>query len=104
MENVKRSSLIYILLFLFISSFAQTKEISLFSQVWPDGYLYYPKNLEKVLPDSIKTAVLINPRNDYNMKNIDDVILFMGAHGWRICSFDNKSNYRSKSEEIGRTI
>jgi hypothetical protein len=96
---MKKTSFIFILLFLSISSFAQ-KEISLFCQVWPNGYLYYPKNLEKILPDSIKTAIMINPRNDFNMKNIDDVTLFMGANGWRICSFDNKSNYYILSREI----
>jgi hypothetical protein len=98
---MKKNALIFCLLFLSIFTFAQTKIIMIFCEVggW-NGKLTYPSNLDKTLPDSIKSIVMINPRKDDNLKDPDDIVLFMGADGWRIASYDNRANLYILSREI----
>jgi hypothetical protein len=72
-----------------ILAFSETKKISVFCQVGCNGNLYFPKNPEKLLKDSIRKIVMINPRKDYNPKDINHVMLFMGAYDSRITNFNN---------------
>lgn len=48
-------------------------------------------NLDRLLPDSIKAAVLVNPSDDVRLRNWSDLALWMSLHGWKLSSWDSES-------------
>jgi hypothetical protein len=82
-----------------LRSFAQ-KKINIFCRIALNGVIYYPKNLEKLLPDSLRAIELINPKNEYKFKDLDDILLVMGANGWRITSFDPRVDLYTLNKEL----
>jgi hypothetical protein len=75
---------------------AQTQQIKIYCQVYASiGGLkidYY--DLDKVLPDSIKTPTLIDYVKQYHLRNADinNAILVMSTEGWEISSIANSCN------------
>ncbi len=96
---MKKKLFLLLLLFSSIASFAQ-KKINVFCRVALDGVILYPKNLGDFLPDSLRASVLLNPRKDYKIKNLDNVLLFMGANGWKITSYDHRLDMYTLNREI----
>ncbi len=96
---MKIKLIVLLLLFYSVSSYAQ-KKLNIFCRVALDGVLYFPKNLGMLLPDSLRATVLINPRKDYKIKSLDDVLLFMGANGWKITSYDHRLDMYTLNREI----
>ena len=97
---MKFQAFIIILSIFSISSFAQSRKVNIYGYVEFSGKVVYPKSLEKILPDSIRTAILINPRSDYKIKDYDNVLLFMCANGWNIVSIDNRRRECTITREI----
>ena len=83
-----------------ISSIAQSRKINIYGYVEFSGKVVYPKSLQKILPDSIRAYTLINPRRDYNIKDFDNVLLYMCANGWNIAGVDNRRGEYTITREI----
>lgn len=98
--NMKITTCLSILFLFSISTFAQNKQVNIFCQMQYNGVIHYPKNLEKVLPDSIRKTVMIDPRKDYELKNSDDVLLLMGADGWDISSVNDRTRMYTLCRKI----
>jgi hypothetical protein len=84
-------AVVSVLLLLFVSgaSFAQTQKTIVFCRISSAGQVNYG-NLEKLLPDSIKTSLLVDPRKEFKFRNADNVILWMSLNDWKlICTEAN---------------
>jgi len=65
--------------------FAQTKKITVFSTIDYLGKVDYG-DLKKLLPDSVATKILIDPKKTYNLRKSAHVLLWMSNNGWKLVS------------------
>jgi hypothetical protein len=80
---MKKHLLLIIFGFISIAAFAQTHKVDVFCTIDFLGNVNYI-GLSKLLPDSQKTAILIDYRKKYNIKKGDDVLLWMTLDGWKL--------------------
>jgi hypothetical protein len=71
-----------LLLFLSLSGICQSQKITIFCQVNPGGYMDY-NDLARILPDSIKTAVMIWPNKEHKIRLAEDALIWMELNGWK---------------------
>ena len=107
---MKAVTLSVALIFLGLASFAQAGKITLYCNVFPHGIHqdiqldYY--GADKFLPDSLKTAVLIDYTKGYRLRVADEssILLLMSADGWKLSTLINGSGvsptYYVMSKEI----
>ena len=90
-------SLLFVLLM--SAAFAQTEKVTVYCNLSPGlGGLeidYY--NLGNFLPDSIRSAVVIDYKKQFHVRNADisNVFLLMSADGWKLVSFEKHSGTTS---------
>ena len=86
----------YILLITFILSsaimLAQTNKVNIFCTIDPIGRVNY-YSLKKILPDSLKSKLLIDPRKEYDIKDNYKVLLLMTQNGWKLMTTQNGYPY-----------
>jgi hypothetical protein len=46
-------------------------------------------DLAKLLPDSLKSIAIANPRKDYDLHNVNHVLLWMSLNGWKLISVES---------------
>jgi hypothetical protein len=80
---MKRLLFSLVLFVLSVSLKAQTRKIYIYCSVTAGARIKYFTNLEKALPDSLKAALLIDPRKETGLKDSYDAVLYMLAMGWR---------------------
>ena len=87
---MKAVALTLTLIFLGSFSYAQTQKVTVYCQVYPTlGGLQIDYNdLDKFLPDSLKTTVLKNYKKQYHLRNADvnNLILLLNTDGWQLVS------------------
>jgi hypothetical protein len=95
---MKKIIFILTLSFLSLSAFAQKQKITIFCSVDFNGNVNYNTHdyatsdkalayiLNKLLPDSIKTKVLVNPKKTYHFKHANETLLWMAQNGWKVVS------------------
>lgn len=98
-----------ILLSLSAASTAQTQPTTVFCTISGVGKVNYG-NLDKLLPDSIRTALLVDPQVQFKFKQGNDVLLWMSLHGWKLMGTEtsvggvngnvNSSSFYLLSKEI----
>ena len=49
--------------------------------------------LDQLLPDSIKSRLLVDPRKEFNWKNGDLTLLWLEQQGWRVVAVGVMSSY-----------
>jgi hypothetical protein len=67
------------------SLFAQSTKTVIYCSIDPIGRTYYG-DLNKLLPDSLKTRVLVDVRKQFNLRDPDHVLLWMTMNGWKLIS------------------
>ena len=79
---------LFILLFGFIagSAFAQTHKLTIYSYFSENTGIVEYLNYDKLYPDSIKTAVMIDYKKKYQIKSINTLLLRMNLDGWKVLS------------------
>ena len=82
---MKPLPLALILLSLCFVSVAQTQPTTIYCTISDVGKVNYG-NLDKLLPDSIKTSLLVDPRKQFKFRNAENVLLWMSLHGWKLVS------------------
>lgn len=101
---MKTTILSFIFICLLSFSFAQTQKITIYCRIIPSlGTCHVDYfSLPKLLPDSLKTTVLIDYRKKYSFKKTEDLLLLMNLDGWKLASimFDNGSSHFFLSREI----
>jgi hypothetical protein len=65
-----------------LTTFAQTPKIVVNCTVYLGNVDYRP--LDQLLPDSIKSRLLVDPRKEFNWKNGDNTLLWLEQQGWRV--------------------
>ena len=45
-------------------------------------------NLAELLPDSIATNLLVDPRKKFNMRNFNKILLWLEQRGWKLMTVD----------------
>ena len=65
-----------------VACFSQSKKVTVYCYLDERGYATYG-NTKKLLPDSITTGLLINPREDENIKN-GNALLWMNLNDWQL--------------------
>uniref|UniRef100_UPI0031DFE803 hypothetical protein n=1 Tax=Chitinophaga sp. TaxID=1869181 RepID=UPI0031DFE803 len=81
--SMKQIILIYFILFTVTILKAQTHKVTIFSTVDPTGKIDY-HSLKKILPDSIISKELKDPRKEFGIKDNYKVLLFMVESGWQL--------------------
>jgi len=78
-----------------LASFAQAKKTTIYCSVnlsvMGNKRVDYG-NLEKLLPDSIKSKVLVYPSKDVRLRNWNDLLLWMSLHGWTLATMETDVN------------
>ncbi|MBS1601747.1 MAG: hypothetical protein JST42_03695 [Bacteroidetes bacterium] len=80
-----------ILILISLASFAQGQSTTIYCSVNLSvlgGKRFEYGNLDKLLPDSVKAAVLVYPAKDMRLRNWNDLALWMSLHGWKLASWD----------------
>ena len=80
---MKASLFVLFILFSVLSVKAQKKEITVFCTIDFAGRAQYG-DLGKLLPDSLKSTLLIDPRKQVNLRNPLHVVLWMNENGWKL--------------------
>ena len=94
---MKKIIFILTLSFLSVFAFAQKQKVTIFCSVDFNGNVYYNTQdfaasnkalsiLNKVLPDSIKTKVLVDPKKEFKFKYGNETLLWLAQNGWKIVS------------------
>ena len=95
---MKKIIFVLTLSFLSVSAFAQNQKTTIFCSVDFNGNVYYNTHdyatsnktlshiLDEILPDSIKTKVLVDPKKEYHFKHGNETILWLAQNGWKIVS------------------
>jgi hypothetical protein len=68
--------------------FAQTTKTAIYCTLDVSGQVNYG-DLAKLLPDSLKSIALANPRKDYDLHNVNHVLLWMSLNGWKLISVES---------------
>jgi hypothetical protein len=66
--------------------FAQTPKTIVNCWITDGNVNYGP--LDQVLPDSIKSRLLVDPRKEFNLKDGNNILLWMEQQGWRLVGVD----------------
>jgi len=80
-----------------VFAFAQKQHITIFCSVDYNGKVHYNTQdyganekrisfLDQLLPDSIKTKVLVDPKKQYHFKYGNETLLWMAQNGWKMVS------------------
>jgi hypothetical protein len=80
-----------VLVFVTLVSYGQTPNTVINCYV-TNGRVDYG-NLAKLLPDSMQTSLLIDPRKKFNMKDASNVVLWFEMQGWKIVGVAATSVY-----------
>ncbi len=56
-----------------------------------NGHVNYG-HLADLLPDSIKANLLIDPRKNFNMRDGNNILLWLEQKGWKLMAVDNPTN------------
>lgn len=94
---MKKIIFVLTLSFLSVFAFAQKQQITIFCSVDYSGNVYYNTQdlgatnkslafLDKLLPDSIKTKVLVDPKKMYKFKHGNETLLWLAQNSWKIIS------------------
>jgi len=95
---MKKVILILTLSFFSVAAFAQKQKVTIFCSVDANGNVYYNTQdyattnkslsyiLDKILPDSIKTKVLVDPKKEYHFKHGNETLLWMAQNDWKVVS------------------
>ena len=78
---------IILLLAFSFSTYAQTEKVQVFCQLGETGkinYGYLPSLLTLIMTDSAKQQLLIEPRKQYHLTNIVDILTLMSLNGWKL--------------------
>jgi len=112
---MKKIIFVLTLSFLSVSAFAQKQKITIFCSVDFNGNVNYNTQdyatsnkklsniLGQILPDSIKTKVLVDPKKEYHFKYGNETLLWLAQHDWKIVSSlggNNGNNTWLLSREI----
>src|ERR1700733_8445386 len=101
--------IIFVLTLSFLSgfAFAQKQKVTIFCSVDFNGNVNYNTQdyatrnsklsniLNQILPDSIKTKVLVDPKKLYHFKYGNETLLWMAQNGWKIVSSIGGNNGNS---------
>jgi len=49
-------------------------------------------NLDKLLPDSIKPAIIVYPEKGVRLRGWNDLALWMSLHGWNLAAWDAEAS------------
>src|ERR1700761_7024626 len=63
--------------------FAQSQKTTIYCTVSISGRVDYG-DLANLLPDSLKTTLIIDPRKDLNLKKVNHVLLYLMNKGWKL--------------------
>jgi hypothetical protein len=95
---MKKIIFILTLSFLSVSAFAQKQKITIFCSVDFNGNVNYNTQdyatgnnklshiLDQILPDSIKTKVLVDPKKEFHFKYGNETLLWLAQNDWKIVS------------------
>lgn len=102
---MKKYLLLIIFSFIFVAAFAQTHKVTIFCTIDFMGNVNYI-GLNKLLPDSQKTAILIDYKKKHNVKKGDDVLLWMTLDGWKLVNAftGNVNSFTYLSYMVSREI
>ena len=111
---MKKIIFVLTLSFLSVYAFAQKQTVTIFCSVDYNGNVNYNTQdyattnkalafLDKLLPDSIKTKVLVDPKKEYHFKHGNETLLWMAQNGWKIVSTTGNS-YQTTSWLLSREI
>ena len=81
---MKKHLFILLLCFTTGGAFAQTHKITIYSYFSDSNVNVQYLNYDKLYPDSIKTAVMVNYKKQYQLKNINTLLLRMSLDGWKL--------------------
>src|SRR5258707_1486293 len=56
-----------------------------------NGHVNYG-HLADLLPDSIKANLVIDPRKNFNMRDGNNILLWLEQKGWKLMAVDNPTN------------
>jgi hypothetical protein len=77
---------LFILMTIFIAgrARAQTHKLTIYSTINSSDCAVQYTDYDKLYPDSIKSAVMINYKKQYQLKNVNTVLLRMNLDGWKL--------------------
>jgi len=73
---------IFVLVFCF-NICAQNRKTVIYCTVSITGKVNYG-DLAKLLPDSLRTGILVDPRKDLHLRKLDHVLLYLINTGWKL--------------------
>ena|ERR1700733_1132557 len=100
---MKTTTLFIALILLGFCSYSQTQKVTVYCELYNGiaGLRIDYGDLGKFLPDSLKTAVLKDSIDKYDLlsDDITNVLLLMGADGWKVSvSIDERGSYLLSKE------
>jgi hypothetical protein len=84
-----KTFLLAICIVIFVSVLhAQNRKTVIYCSVSITGKVNY-RDLAKLLPDSLRTGLLVDPRKDLHLRKLDHVLLYLVNTGWKLSAIQS---------------